>query len=220
MEQQFELLQVNKARQVAFLFGGIILGVVLIVAGLAWLPIRGFIGVIIASFAGIGSGMGVGILLMNRCSTKPITLILDQQELSVLDQQSGMKQTVAFASVVSYRVSHYRELWLELLDGRSLRLDCYTNIDKDPTAIGIVPAVEAALQEYRQQHALSKIEREKTFFEKPIAKLIPILATVGMLYAAWLAWHRPVPNYSGLLNAVGSYISLLGIWLAAYKRRH
>lgn len=164
--------------------------------------------------------MGVGILLMNRCSTKPITLILDQQELSVLDQQSGMKQTVAFASVVSYRVSHYRELWLELLDGRSLRLDCYTNIDKDPTAIGIVPAVEAALQEYRQQHALSKIEREKTFFEKPIAKLIPILATVGMLYAAWLAWHRPVPNYSGLLNAVGSYISLLGIWLAAYKRRH
>lgn len=220
MEQRFELLQVNKSRQLAYLFGGILLGVVLIFAGLAWLPIRGFFWVIFLIFAGVGCGMGIGILLMNRCSTKPITLILAQQELSVLDQHSGAKQTVAFASVASYRISRYRELWLELLDGRSLRLDGYTDINTDPTATRIVPAVEAALQQYRRQQALPRIEREKTFFEKPIAKIIPILATAGMFYAAWLAWHRPVPNYPGLLNAVGSYISLMGIWLAASKRRN
>ena len=159
--------------------------------------------------------MFCAIVLQKKWASQSILLLISTNELVIEEQKTGARQVVPFSAIASYRVDVYRgsqELYLMQSNGQTLRLDAYTWVDHAPADTGIVQAVRIALQHYRGAQGLPELPRMRTFFEKPIAKLVPVLATWGVIYAVWVVFRREVPNYANLLNVVGSYISFLGIW--------
>ncbi|MCI1189162.1 hypothetical protein MON38_17195 [Hymenobacter sp. DH14] len=216
MHQQFNLLRVNKTVAVICILGGIIGGVTLAVTGLLWLlPMHGFWWSISWLLATIGGGIFCATVLQKKWASQAILLLVSPNELIIEVQKTGAREVVPFSAIASYRVNVYRgsqELYLMQSDGRTLRLDAYTWVNHEPADDGIVQAVKNALQHYRKAQGLPELPRIRTFFEKPIAKLVPVLATCGVVYGVGVVLCREVPNYANLLNLVGSYISFLGIW--------
>ncbi|MBF9221392.1 hypothetical protein [Hymenobacter ruricola] len=219
MNRQFELLQVSRTKTWALVLGGMVLGVGIGVAGLAY--IRGGAGLVWFGIAVI-AGLFAGILSIQKIAAEPIFLNISDSELSVINRKSGEKRKVLFQAVTSYRVFAHNgaeELRLRIHNEPKLIIDANTWLRKSDNAEGIVSTFETALRAYQTQHNLPILPRENSFFDKPAATILLVIATGWIVYSVWIVSQSRNPNFAALTNGLLGYLTYLGFWLSAAKRR-
>ena len=151
-----------------------------------------------------------------------VVILVRKDGIIVQHISDGKEISISFASLVSYRHESSnggQQLHLKLTDGHKLKLSANDVFGKVGDFSGLVQAIEQATANRRNENA-AVIIREPGFFEKPISTIMLVVVTA--LYALLIGKivHDDLPIQGNMITGVGVYITYLGAWLAASKRRN
>lgn len=134
----------------------------------------------------------------------------------------GKEITIPFASIISYRHESSnggQQLHLKLTDGRELKLSANDVFGRVGELGGLVQAIEQVTANRRNENA-AVIIREPGFFEKPISTIMLVVVTTLYVLLIGKNLRDDLPIQGNMITGAGVYITYLGAWLAASKRRN
>lgn len=220
MESRFELGLVKQGRSV--------LGFVLAIAS-----VFALVAVVInhipksnwQTAAGLITLLGGGFIayrLLKRWVKYEVVISVGRDDIVVQQAADRKEVTISFASLVSYRhesSNGVQQLHLKLTDGHKVKLSANDVFGKVGDFGGLVHAIEQATTNRRNETAVVII-REPGFFEKPISTVLLVVVTALFALSIGKIVRDDLPIQGNMVTGVGVYITYLGAWLAASKRRN
>lgn len=220
MESRFELGLVKQWKSVLGFFLAMASVFALVAAVVNHMPNNNW-----QTAAGLITLLGGGFIayrLLKWWVRYDVVVVLRADNITVQQLSDGKEITIPFASLVSYRHESSnggQQLYLKLTDGHKVKLSANDIFGKIGDFGALVHAIEQATTNRRNETA-AVIIREPGFFEKPISTVM--LVAVTALYALLISKiaRDDLPIQGNIITGLGVYITYLGAWLAASKRRN
>lgn len=217
MTQQFELTLCNYVRYTWLGALGMLVSLGLAVKVALLLPgTWGFLAMLLVLVA----CLCVVHQLLKHLTLRPARMEVGPASLQAHYVFGGADLLLAFADVVSYRdeqLKDGRELRFRLRSGQKVKLATNHFLGATGDYEALLRAVQVALAHYNTT-ALVTINREKSFFEKPLATWLLIFCGAMLLWSVgqMLLHRRPIPG--SFFSAVGALLPYLAMWYRARAR--
>lgn len=220
MELRFELGLVRQGRLVLSFVPAIALVFALVAIVANHIPESNWD--IAAALITLLSGGFIAYRLLKWWVKYEVVVLVRRDDIVVQHLSDGKEITIPFVRLISYRHESYnggQQLKLTLTDGQKLKFSANEIFGRVGDFGGLVQAIEQATTNRRNENA-AVITREPGFFERPISTIMLVVVTA--LYALLIGKivRDDLPIQGNMITGVGVYITYLGAWLAASKRRN
>jgi hypothetical protein len=219
VRQQFELKLCNYTLFSWLGFVGMMAAMLVATLAASGVPKGSLQFVVLFGLCGIGF---YGIYrLLQKIAIRPALITVEPDSLTVCYLPAGTIVRIDFAEVVSYRdefLRDGRELRFRLNSGKKVKLAINSFLGPTGDYQGVVQVVKQAATLY-QQRSPAVMAREKSFFEKPFAAVLLVVASALMLFAVGKTLLDHEPLKGSFITAVGTWLSYLGLWLNAHYQQ-
>lgn len=151
----------------------------------------------------------------------PTRITVTPESLSILNHKTGRETTILLDQVAAYRPYLHNgsgELRLTLRDGRKETIRASNTLYGGQNLDGIIQAFEGEVAQLPAVQASGAV-REPSFMEKPVATVLMVLLTAGLIWLTCAIISSDQPFKASALIAYSTYFTFGAQWYAARKRR-
>ena len=169
----------------------------------------------------LGSGF-IAYKLLKKWLKCEVIITVSGNSIHLHQLANGKEKTIHYANLMSYRHEFFtggQRFYLKLTNGSQFQLMVNSADDRTDDFAGIIQAIEKATVGCRNENG-EPIIREPGFFEKPVATVLLIGATVIYALVIWKMVYDDQPIRGNIMLSIGGYIAYLSAWLATLKQRN
>lgn len=203
----------------------VLIGVIFLLFGGAVLS-RGIYTSVFVTIFLVLSGLVIGYFLVKKVAVETLQVSLNHTSIKIDSLNSGYSQEILIGDIVSYKYQEVNDNYtfrLRLRSEKKITLNHNDNFCPSDDILAFADQFEIIRATLVSDADSNNIvfQREKTFFEKPVANVIGWLISAGLVYFTWHLVTHGVKDgkWGSVFMFYGNGLAYLGAWQNARNKK-